>query len=80
MKVQFCLIQARFIDIHEVFAKKVGYFSNRVRVVLENMILKLEIFIFITYWKSPVENAALTTEGLQERKHNLWVGQRWKNR
>ena len=30
MKVQGALMQARFIDIHQVFAKqkKVGYFSN----------------------------------------------------
>ena len=26
-----------------------------------------------------VENVALTTKGLQERKHKLWVGGRWKN-
>ena len=29
---------------------------------------------------SPVENVALTTKGLQERKHNRLVGRRWKNR
>ena len=32
MEVQGLLMQARFIEIHKVFAKqnKVGYFSNRV--------------------------------------------------
>jgi hypothetical protein len=31
MKIRGCLVQARFIEIHQVFAKKkkVGYFSNR---------------------------------------------------
>ena len=28
----------------------------------------------------PVENVMLTTKGLQERQHNLWVGRWWKNR
>ena len=28
----------------------------------------------------PVENVALTTKSVQGRKHNLWVGRRWKNR
>ena len=28
----------------------------------------------------PVANVVWTSKGLQERKHNLWVGRRWKNR
>ena len=34
-EVQGCLMQARFIEIHQVFANKnkVGYFSNRPRTI-----------------------------------------------
>jgi hypothetical protein len=35
MEVQGCLMQVRFIEIHQVFAKKnKEYFSNRVGLVL----------------------------------------------
>ena len=37
MKVQGRLMQARFIEIHQIFEeKKVGYFSNRVLFTCKN--------------------------------------------
>ena len=50
-KVQGHLIQARFIEIHQGFAKKVGYFSNIVVYVYMYLSQKSAALLLCLYIK-----------------------------
>ena len=53
MNVQGSLMQARFIEIHQVYVKKnkVGYFANRGILILKNVLSHLITLLqFFTQW------------------------------
>ena len=64
---KLCFLSCRQIVVNVTFSKRlIGCWSF--------FCLQLQ------HPKRPIKNVALTTKGLQERKHNLWVGRWWKNR
>ena len=86
LNIMFHALMGRFhlelfyLFFHRRPTHKLWFLSCRPFVV--NATFSTGLVVSSISWPKPgnVENVALTTKDVQERKHNLWIGRRWKNR